>query len=188
MSTTNERLKEIRKELGITQKEFADTLGITQGSYSLYESQSRTLKDYMLKSLAERYGINPNWISTGEGPKMIECKAYVVKEQKQDESVEGINVRLKQLRRLLGLGQAEMSKVLSIGQASYSHLELGKRHVKDGYVNTLVRIYGVRESWLRNGVGEVFEERKDYSNIQDEFDKLSEENKAKVFEFIKSLQ
>ena len=43
------RLKEVRKELGLNQTDFAKYLGITQTAYSMIENGNRPLSDKYVK-------------------------------------------------------------------------------------------------------------------------------------------
>lgn len=62
-----ERLKELRKSLGLTQKEFADKLGMVTQAISMMESGARKINERQLKSICGIYGVNEQWLKTGEG-------------------------------------------------------------------------------------------------------------------------
>lgn len=62
-----ERLKEIRRELGMNQTEFADSLGIRQAAYSLIETGKKPLAKRYIKTICALYKINENWFLSGEG-------------------------------------------------------------------------------------------------------------------------
>ena len=62
-----ERLKKIRYELGLTQAEFAEKLGIKQSTYSMIEKGQRALTDRTIKTLCYVHNINENWLRTGDG-------------------------------------------------------------------------------------------------------------------------
>lgn len=61
------RIKEIRLNRGLTQKEFADSLGIVQGFLSGIEREKKTPSDTLLIALCNLYEINEGWLATGEG-------------------------------------------------------------------------------------------------------------------------
>lgn len=64
-----ERLKLIRKELGLTQQQMGEALGIMQSSYAQIEATGRselTLRQLMI--LNEKFGVNPNYVLLGELP------------------------------------------------------------------------------------------------------------------------
>jgi transcriptional regulator with XRE-family HTH domain len=68
----NERLKEIRKSLDLTQREFSDALDIKQGSYSDVERGKAGISAVLLKNLIRRFRINPLWLCEGEGEMFID--------------------------------------------------------------------------------------------------------------------
>lgn len=61
------RIKEIRLNRGLTQKEFADSLGIVQGFLSGIEREKKTPSDTLLIALCNLYEINEGWLASGEG-------------------------------------------------------------------------------------------------------------------------
>jgi transcriptional regulator with XRE-family HTH domain len=69
----NERLKEIRKSLDFTQREFSDALDIKQGSYSDVERGKAGISAVLLKNLIRRFRINPLWLCEGEGEMFIDA-------------------------------------------------------------------------------------------------------------------
>ena len=52
------RLREIRKSLGLTQKEVADQIGITQNAYSYWESGKVRIDNKSLEKLAEFFDVS----------------------------------------------------------------------------------------------------------------------------------
>ena len=56
--TIGERIREIRKSKGMTQKQVAEQLGITIGAYSHYENGTRELDVLKVKALSKIFGIS----------------------------------------------------------------------------------------------------------------------------------
>ena len=71
MDTIGERLKFIREKIGLSQKKFADSLGISKGSIILYEKNDRSPDSSLLKTLFEKYKVSPNWLFLGQGEPFI---------------------------------------------------------------------------------------------------------------------
>lgn len=63
----NERLKELRKYLGLTQKSFAQKLGITDSGLSNLENGKRNLTEQMIISICREYNVNRDWLVDGAG-------------------------------------------------------------------------------------------------------------------------
>ncbi len=61
------RFKEIRKELGYTQNEFGEKIGITGSTISDIERGKLSLTDRNISLICEKLGVNENWLRNGEG-------------------------------------------------------------------------------------------------------------------------
>ena len=59
------RLKKARKDLGLTQSQFAEKLGLTQTAYNLIENGKTSLSDKHIKPICAIFGINEEWLRTG---------------------------------------------------------------------------------------------------------------------------
>lgn len=65
--TEYQRLKIIRKSLKLSQEQFAQALGLTQGGYSDIERGKNNISGKVKLSLKNVYSINPHWLETGHG-------------------------------------------------------------------------------------------------------------------------
>ena len=66
-TTMGERLRAIRKALGMNQIEFAKKLSLTQNWVSMVETNKGTLSDGTQHMLCEIFGVNPGWLRDGSG-------------------------------------------------------------------------------------------------------------------------
>lgn len=62
-----ERIKKIRKDEGLTQKEFAKRLGIKQNTVATYEMGRIGVSDNVIRSICREFGINEEWLRYGTG-------------------------------------------------------------------------------------------------------------------------
>lgn len=67
-----ERLKIVRKALGLKQKEIAEAIGVSQVAYSQYETGVRVFQQRYVKALEREFGVNPNWLQSGEGEMFLQ--------------------------------------------------------------------------------------------------------------------
>ena len=70
--TQNERVKEIRKTLGLTLEKFGERIGVTRGSMSNIENGNRNLTEQMTKSICREFSVDYMWLTTGEGEMLID--------------------------------------------------------------------------------------------------------------------
>ena len=61
------RLKELRKTLGLSQQEFADKIGIKRGAVANYEVGRNTPIDAVVSLICREFNVNEYWLRTGEG-------------------------------------------------------------------------------------------------------------------------
>ena len=61
------RIRLIRKEMGLKQGEFADRIGLTQTSMSMIESGKSPLTEKNVKLICSTFAINENWLRKGDG-------------------------------------------------------------------------------------------------------------------------
>ena len=65
------RIKEIRRKLNLSQKDFADKIGVDQARVSRWEKEKSLPSSVYLTEIS-RLGVNINWLLTGEGLMMQE--------------------------------------------------------------------------------------------------------------------
>mgnify|MGYP000890491808 FL=1 len=114
----NERIKELRKTLSLTQKEFGKRLGVTDGAISFIEKGERNLTDQMILAISKEFNVNETWIRTGEGEMFSKVKNVLV-----DELVDNYKFN------------ATLRNIVNV----YWSLEKEKRVVIDNFVKTVAR-------------------------------------------------
>lgn len=79
----NNRIKQLRKELGLTQEKFGEKLGLKKNSISQIENGINSLTEQLLLSVCREFNVSEKWLRTGEGemfipvPEEDEVAAYV---------------------------------------------------------------------------------------------------------------
>lgn len=68
----NERIKELRKALGLTSEKFGANLGVGKTAISGIETGRRNVTDQMFLSICREYNVNPGWLESGTGSMFIE--------------------------------------------------------------------------------------------------------------------
>ena len=61
------RIRTIRKNAGMTQKQFAERLGISRNTVATYETSSRIPIDAVIVSICREFGVREEWLRTGQG-------------------------------------------------------------------------------------------------------------------------
>ena len=71
-----------------------------------------------------------------------------------------MNLRVKQLRKKLGLNQIDFSNLLSLSSGYIAGVETNYRRVNDRIIKLIVNEFKVNEDWIRNGIGDMFMQKK----------------------------
>lgn len=67
----NERLKELRKSLNLTQQAFADRIGIARGNIGAYEVGKNAPSDAVISLICKEFNVNEEWMRYGTGDMFV---------------------------------------------------------------------------------------------------------------------
>ena len=98
----SEQLKSIRKEKCLTQQELANQLEVSTATIASVENGSRDMPKALMKSLVKKFGIDANWLLTGEG-EMFKTGTSIVAEKKS-----GIEDRIPILSQKVSCGPGQV--------------------------------------------------------------------------------
>ena len=70
--TENERIKDLRKALGLTQERFGERVGLKKSAISQIESGVNGVTDQLRLAVFRESNVNEDWLSTGEGSMFVE--------------------------------------------------------------------------------------------------------------------
>ncbi len=89
--TINERVKKVRKTLGMNQTDFGKRIAIAQGYLTNIENGHRDVTEKTIKLICAEFKVNEEWLRTGEGEPFDKSDktiaASIVKEYGLDEDV-----------------------------------------------------------------------------------------------------
>ena len=63
----DDRIKELRKALGLTQQKFADAIGVRQNTVAQYEMGRNPPNDTVITLICREFNVSEKWLRTGEG-------------------------------------------------------------------------------------------------------------------------
>lgn len=130
----NERIKEVRKSLGLTQNEFGEKLGVRGNTITNYESNSRKPSNAIISAICREFQINETWLRTGEG----EMKAPMTKQaeiatitaqlfHKEETDPETYNFLVELNKYLLQLDETQMQAVLDMVRKLNAAISKGEK-------------------------------------------------------------
>ena len=63
----NNRLKELRKNLNLTQQDFADKIGVKRNTITNYEVGLRVPSNSVIHLICKEFNVNEEWLRNGKG-------------------------------------------------------------------------------------------------------------------------
>lgn len=68
----NSRIRELRKTLELSQKEFAEKIGLKQNAISHMEKKGSTVTEQNIKTICSQFSVNEYWLRTGSGKMFLD--------------------------------------------------------------------------------------------------------------------
>ncbi len=97
--TQGERVREIRKSLGLTLEKFGEKLGVKKNAISQIETGRNSLTDQMTKSICREFGVDYIFLTTGEGEMFVDSDDDFI--EKIDRIMAGENDARKNMIKTL---------------------------------------------------------------------------------------
>jgi transcriptional regulator with XRE-family HTH domain len=105
----------VRKWTGLTQKDFAEKLGVKQGYISRIERGLSVPSNQLLRAISAIYEVDETWLRTGSGPLIIASKrAWADMVEKLPIRKDPINEGLRLLLEAYSEALVRMNKMLSV--------------------------------------------------------------------------
>ena len=100
----DERIKELRKALGLTQQKFADAIGVRQNTVAQYEMGRNPPNDTVITLICREFNVSEEWLRTGAGD-MFQPKSRNEELFEFAAKVAEITANVEKLVLLLGVAQ-----------------------------------------------------------------------------------
>ena len=107
--TQGERVKEIRKALGLTLEKFGEKVGVTKQTVSRIENGVNNLTEQMTKAICREFSVDYIFLTTGEGEMFVDS---------DDDFIEKIN------RIMIGENDARKSMIKTLVNASDDDIQV----------------------------------------------------------------
>ena len=70
--TQGERIREVRKALGLTLEKFGEKIGMKKNSVSQLENGRNSVTEQVVKAICREYNVDYMWLTTGDGEMFID--------------------------------------------------------------------------------------------------------------------
>lgn len=89
-----DRIKKIRKTLGLSGEKFGENIGLKRSSISQLETGINNPTDQVIKSICLAYNVNEDWLRTGEGDMFIENKESFLESISKQFNLEDLDIKI----------------------------------------------------------------------------------------------
>ena len=90
----SERVKKLRKTLGLSQTEFGERIGVTIGVIRNLEHDLVPPKELLLNQICKEYHVNPDWLLKGEGDMMLGDTELLLDELSKDYDLDETDIKI----------------------------------------------------------------------------------------------
>ncbi len=140
-----EKIKNIRDELEITQKDISKKLGCTRSAYSLWEINKNTIPLYYLNKLSNILEINIDYLVDLSDKKKINFNKVEINRIILGE-------RIKQARKTINYTQEKLANKLNTTHSVISAYESGKTAVPTLFMIEIAKITKKSLNWFLNKI------------------------------------
>lgn len=113
-----DRMKEIRKSLGLTQAEFGEKLGLKPTAIGLYENGTRNVTERTLILLREKHNVNTEYLQYGTGEMFIEPTTFSLDEYAKSKSLSEKEIVL--VREFMNLDSTVRNALFGMFEKAFS--------------------------------------------------------------------
>lgn len=111
----NERVKELRTNLEMSQEEFGKKIGLSKSGISNIEKGTRSIRERHIKLICNVFNVNESWLTLGESPvfylanavkkleyfiNYLESLGYMIKLESEDETFTAVITKGKNTIRM----------------------------------------------------------------------------------------
>lgn len=121
MEAIGERIKQLRKELTLSQEKFGERVKVTKAYISHIENSTESPSDMLIKLISFEFGINEEWLRNGIGEKYIYAPA--VKKAWSNESI-GIKDPVNFIKLIFQYYQRYLDVILVLGPGGAEGLRI----------------------------------------------------------------
>ena len=108
--STSERLRQLRKDLGMSQEEFGRRIGVSNTAISKLEKNERNLTEQTAKSICREVRVNYFWLTEGKGDMFSGTPESVVDEIAEDYNLDDIDKKIIEKYLELSADQRQVLK------------------------------------------------------------------------------
>lgn len=108
----NQRIKKLRKMLGLTQSEFGRRIGVAGNTVTNYEAGLRVPKESVLLMMSREFRVNIDWLKTGRGEMFLPVSGGSLDELAEEYGLGSLEKEI--IQEFLKLDSADRKELLTL--------------------------------------------------------------------------
>lgn len=112
--TSNDRIKQLRKELGLSQLKLGEKIGVGRDVIANIELNRVELKDMMINLICKTFNVNPLWLEKGEGEMFFDTTQSIIDDLSAEFNL--TDVEKKVVSNFVHLSKSERNQIIEIMQ------------------------------------------------------------------------
>lgn len=90
----NRRIEEIRRDVGLSQEAFGERLNVSMNYVWMIENGKRIPSERLIKSICREFGVNEEWLRTGEGEMLSPSEEFDLAEYAKSKGATDLELRI----------------------------------------------------------------------------------------------
>ncbi len=115
----NERIKELRKNLGMTQAEFSSKIGLSRNFIAQIETGAKSPSDRTISDICREFNVNKVWLRTGNGEPTIKRtrKQEIIAFANEVMDLPDENIKRRLIEALIKLNEDDWNTIAKIADS-----------------------------------------------------------------------
>ena len=137
------RLKDVRIDIDLTQKNLAQKLNVSRSTYSGWENEDDNIPLYQFNNFCEIFNLSLDYVS-----KIINRRKNTTNKIKKQIDFKLIGQNLEIIRKENKITQKELAKIIGISEATYVNYKNGKTPIQTEILKKFAIYFNVSLDWL----------------------------------------
>lgn len=116
-----DRLKQLRKNLNLTQQEFANKLNISRNNIASYETGKSNIGASVISLICKEFNVSENWLRNGIEPIFVESKIFNLDDYARERGASEFDLKI--LKAYLGLDKEIRSAIIEQFKKEFGNQE-----------------------------------------------------------------
>ncbi len=144
-----ERIKKIREEKNLSQKDLAILLHIDRSTYSSYETMRDMMPLKYINTICNYFNMSIDYCFS-----LTDIFEY--KNSRKETSRQLFRIRIKELRKKYNLTQNDIAKILNINRSTWTGYESGKYRIPTLYLYDIAKRFNTSMDYLLGKVDQNY--------------------------------